>query len=634
MKFGQYVSLIQRLEKFAAENPRAYRTRVLLLIVLGYAYFVGLIILLFLPIVFVGALLFVAPEAVWRIVLLLAKLWWAVLPGIGVYFGFIGSAVKSITSKVPDPPAKELPRSGAPELYDFVAKTCRELRAQKPARILVNDQFNAAVVTMPRFGIFGRKVLLLVGLPLMRALSPDQLKATIAHEIGHISGKHGAFSKWAYQMREAWGRLIDSQELTGQHFAGLYKGFVSWFFPYFTAYSFVLMREHEKDADRDAVLLTGSKALGEALILLETKGRLLDEVFWRSIHEENLANETPSGKLFSRMLDSLSAHDPDRASNALAQAMTVPTDFNDSHPSLAERLSSIAYSVDGGVPRVPAAADENAAEHFLKNGCDLIIGEYDYDWDEQAEKEWRKRHEHFSKSQKRITELNAKTDELSRDELLELAQRQAERDGLAATLPILESINHRFPDDAVVLYNLGGLRLSMGNESGLHDLDRAAELDASYKYAVNDLAFNYLRSKGRIDEAQTYASAIDEQNEIFEKARQERQFITPRDHFSPHDLSNAVVELIPQKLVGLEEITAIYLVKKDVHYMPEHPFRVLFLSTRRKGAFSKDLTAAELIEIAAKRLNGSGIDFFEVLSGSLDVLQPELDKIPGAKISP
>ena len=435
-------------------------------------------------------------------------------------------------------------------------------------------------------------------------------------------------------MREAWGRLIDSQELTGQHFAGLYKGFVNWFFPYFTAYSFVLMREHEKDADRDAVLLTGSKALGEALILLETKGRLLDEVFWRSIHEENLVNETPSGKLFSRMLDSLSVYDPDRYAKVLAQAMAVPTDFNDSHPSLAERLSLIGYAIDGEVSRVPEATGENAAEHFLKKGCDLIIGEYDYDWDEQAEKQWRKRHEHFSDSQKRITELNTKTDELSRDELLELAQRQAERDGLAASLPILELINHRFPDDAVVLYNLGGVRLSLDNESGLHDLDRAAELDASYKYAVNDLAFNYLRSKGRIDEARTHASAIDEQNEIFEKARQERQSITTRDHFSPHDLSNEVVEIIPQKLAGLEEITTMYLVKKDVHYMPEHPFHVLFLSTRRKGPLSNDLTAAELIEIAAKRLNGYGIDYFEVLTGHLDVLQPEVDKIPGAKIWP
>jgi hypothetical protein len=143
-----------------------------------------------------------------------------------------------------------------------------------------------------------------------------------------------------------------------------------------------------------------------------------------------------------------------------------------------------------------------------------------------------------------------------------------------------------------------------------------------------------LRSKGRIDEAKTYASALEEQNEMFEKARQERQSILSSDHFSPHELSDEVIEQIPQKLAGLEEITGLYLVKKDVRYMREHPFHVFFLATRRKGAFSKDLTAAELIELVAKRLNGYGIDYYEVLSGHLDVLQPELDKTPGAKIWP
>src|SRR5690349_24338916 len=100
---------------------------------------------------------------------------------------------------------------------------------------------------------------MLLGFPLILALSPDQFKAVLAHEIGHISEKHGAFAKWAYQLREAWGRFIESQDAHEHKFAALYAGFVNWFFPYFTAYSFVLMREHEKDADRYATQLVGAK---------------------------------------------------------------------------------------------------------------------------------------------------------------------------------------------------------------------------------------------------------------------------------------------------------------------------------------------------------------------------------------
>ena len=205
------------------------------------AIFLALILLVLIPIGGIVLLIWTAPEQMTKILLYTIKIWWVLIPGLAL-LGFIGSAIKAITAKVPDPEGTELSRSEASELFELVERTCKELRAKKPAKILVVDELNAAVVTMPRFGIFGQKVLLLVGLPLMKALSPDQFKAVLAHEVGHISGKHGSFAKWAYQMREAWGRLIDSQEANSHKFASLYKNFVDWFFPYYTAYSFVLMQ--------------------------------------------------------------------------------------------------------------------------------------------------------------------------------------------------------------------------------------------------------------------------------------------------------------------------------------------------------------------------------------------------------
>jgi Zn-dependent protease with chaperone function len=494
MKFDQYVSLIQRLEKFAAERRGAYHFRILLLIVLGYAYFVGLIVLFALPIPLVGILIFLAPEAVLRILFYTVKLWWAVIPGLGLYFGFIGSAIRSITAKVPDPPGRDLLPGEAPKLYEFVENTCDTLKAARPARIIVNDEFNAAVAAMPRFGIFGRKILLIIGLPLMKAISPEQLKAALAHEIGHISGRHGVFTKWAYQMREAWGRLIDSQEAANHKFASLYRGFVNWFFPYFTAYSFVLMREHEKDADQDAVRLTAVESLGEALILLETKGRHIDEVFWREIHEENLAKETPAEKLFSRMLESLNEVNSELASVALSKAMSVPTDFSDSHPSLAERLQLIGYPLENGLPRQPKPAAADAATYFLNDGGRSLAAEYDRAWDEQATKDWKNRHLHFQESHKRIVELNTKVsaEELSRDELLELAERQAEREGIAASLPTMLKAAERFPDDPVVLFNIGGVRLSLTTNRDLKILtalpnstDRSSSRPVTWRSAIS-----------------------------------------------------------------------------------------------------------------------------------------------------
>lgn len=632
MKYDQYISLIRDLEKSAASNKRWYETRVLLLTMLGYGYFVGLILLLIAPIAVVAVGLWFAPGEIWRQVLVLVKFWWIIVPGLGVYFGFLGSAIKSITARVPDPEGTEISRTEAPELFAFVYTVCKELKAKRPKQILVDDSFNAAVVTMPRFGIFGRKVILLLGLPLMKALSPRQFEAVLAHEIGHISGKHGVFAKWAYQMREAWGRLIESQEVAEHKFSSLYQKFVDWFFPYFTAYSFVLMREHEKEADREAAKLVGKRELGESLILLETKGRSLNEDFWAAVHEENVSSDTPSKQIFSRMIASLSFVNPDRSKVSLEKAVAVATDFNDTHPSLAERLRQIGYWTEGDLPMLPEQADDDAATVFFGSLGDRLTSQFDESWDEQAERTWKERHEHFQEAQKRVDELEKKrvAEDLTLEELREIARLTTEKDGIAAAMPIIEETAKRFPDEAIALYNLGSGRLSLDDESGLADLEKAGELDKSVKYDAYQIAFDYLRSKGRLDEASRYVAFLEEQNEVYEKANEERKWAQPGDDFEKHDLTADFVDSIPKKLAGLEEITAIYAANKVVKYLPEFPYRVLFIELRGKRRGDSDPDS--ILKIVVDRLDTGEIHFFALLNAKWGSTGKFISEIPGAKV--
>jgi hypothetical protein len=103
MKYERYISLIQSLEQSASRNKGLYETKVLMLILLGYAYFILLILSAILPIGLVVGTLLIAPEAVMKLILYTVKLWWIAVPVIGIYFGFIGSAIKSLTAAVPDP---------------------------------------------------------------------------------------------------------------------------------------------------------------------------------------------------------------------------------------------------------------------------------------------------------------------------------------------------------------------------------------------------------------------------------------------------------------------------------------------------------------------------------------------------
>ncbi len=636
MKYEKYLSLIRSLDDYSKQNRSAYQSKVFLLIALGYAYFIGLILLLIVPIGFVAVGLFAAPYEMGRLFLQLGKIIWVIVPGLAVYFGFIGSAVKAIMSRPEVPTGAPIARNDAPELFDFIDTTCRELKAKRPKTVLVTDEFNAAVATMPRFGIFGTRVYLLLGLPLMKALSPDQFKAVLAHEIGHISGKHGSFAKWAYQMREAWGRLIESQELNDSKMAALYKNFVEWFFPYFSAYSFVLMREHERDADRDAAKIIGARPLGEALLLLQTRTAALSDNFWSAVHHENLSADVPTKHLFTRMLSSLGFVDQEKDRTTITKALAVPTDYSDSHPSLAERLKLIGYIKEGDIPTVPEIASTTAADTFLGADVASLSRQFDAKWDEQLASDWEGRRRYFNKSDKRVAELNEKDakEGLTAEEILEIAARIAEKDGLEAALPFVERAVSEFPDHANAHYNLGGVRLGLDDERGIADLERAAELDQTFKLAVNDAIFGYLRSKGRFEEAKTYAASVENEQENIEKANRERQAVFPEDKFEVHTLPSELLAQVPQKLAGLDEITAIYAVRKVVKYFPEIPFHVIFIALRKKSKFKNknDLEAGEVVSIVADRLGFLEVGYFQALVAEFGDYERFLAKIEGAKV--
>lgn len=635
MNYEQYLSLIQGLESYAATNRRGYELRVFGLTLLGYGYFVGMI-LLFLAIPFAALILFIiSPKMILQVLWLTAKLWWVIVPALLFFFGFLGTSVKAIFSSVPEPEERELKPDEAPELVNFVKETCKKLEAKMPDKIFLSDNFNAAVLTMPRFGIFGRKVFLQLGIPVMKALSPEQLQAVIAHEIGHVSGKHGGFGKWAYQLHDAWGRLIESQELDDNRFAFLYQKFVNWFFPYFQAYSFVLMREHEKEADEYAVQIAGAKPLGESLIVLETVSANLNKNFWASVHEENISSSSPSKNIFSRMLTAINFIDDQNSKQTISNVMKIPTDYNDTHPALADRLRLIGFWDGNGEPEVPALPELTAAEFYFGNKLENIIAEFEVKWDEDIASQWHNRYEHFQESQKRFQELEDKTsDGLTAEEILEKAQLVAEKQGNTLAIPILRQAYEAYPQNPEVIYSLGYALLLEDDETGIELLHDAIELDENCKYAASNLIFQFLRGKGRFDEAKKYASIVEAGEQDYQNAVHERQNVLAQDDFIPHNFPAESVETIISKLKYYDEINALYLVRKDVQYMKKSDCTVLFIDIRKPGILNRknDLKPDDLLNAVTDRLKDVDIAFYAVMHGDYAMLKPRFNEMEGAKI--
>jgi hypothetical protein len=335
------------------------------------------------------------------------------------------------------------------------------------------------------------------------------------------------------------------------------------------------------------------------------------------------------------MLASLETVDRDHEAKTLARAVQIPTDYHDSHPSLGERLRLIGYWNGTDVPDAASRADTNAAEYFLGNAADELVKGFDLEWDEKVAKDWTSRHEHFQKSQERLTELSTKgsDDELTADELLEKAGIIAEKKGNAEALPLLVQAVQRFPEHAEVNYFLGGVMLATEDEAGLAHVEKAMQLDNKWRFAASDVAFQYLRSKGRLEEAKKYARVMEEEEESMQKAQAERQTVAVTDRFEAHSLEPEAVEKIKTKLKYYDEIAALYLARKVVEHRPDIPFNVLFIEMKKAKLFGgSSVSSEDLLKIAVERLEDVDIGYFVILDKGYEKLIPRLEEIDGAKI--
>ena len=636
MKYTQYISLIKRLEDYAAKNPQSYELRVVALGILGYAYFIGIMVLFLAIPIIIAASFWFFPTLLWVFIKGALKIIWLIVIGIAAFLGFLGNALRSLWTKVPEPEGIELNREIAPKIFEIVEKTSNELKAPLPDKILLNEDYNAAVVTLPRFGMFGKKIFLIVGLPLMQAISPEQFEAVVAHEFGHISRRHSKYAAWIYRLHETWQRFLDTQEQQEHKFAFLYSKFVNWYFPYFSAYSFVLMRRQEREADQYAVKLVGAKPLGEALINLEIKGINLAQNFWQKILDEAAHKSAPPEKVFSQMALAFRETNASNDFLNLAKAVAVRTDYQDSHPALAERLKTIGYWQEekNDLPGLPSPINESAAERFLGETAKKFTELFDTSWQRRVEQDWKARHTYLLEVQKRIDELEKKSasEPLSAGELYERAALTAEKYGDKQALPLLREIVEKFPEDGDSNLAFGTVLLSDEQEEGIKYIEKAKDLNSALKINADEVIFNFLRRKGRDSEAEKYLEEIEKQYEAIELAQKERSSVSPSDKFEPFVLPPEKIELIRQGVAYHEEIQSAYLVRKSVQYMPEIPFHILCLDVKIPKFKLGGITSDNVLEAVANHVGKLEVDFVLVLEKNFSGLKSEVEMITGAKI--
>jgi Zn-dependent protease with chaperone function len=612
-------ALVERLERSAARRPGAYRARVTALAVLGYAYLFAVLILAALATVIVVTRLH-------GIALKLA------IPLLVV----VGAVLKALWVTFPAPDGLPLDPHAAPRLFEAVRDVSRRLRGPRVHGILAVPELNAAITQTPHLGMFGwYRNHLLVGLPLLQAVSAEEWQAILAHEMGHLSRRHGRFGAWLYRARATWVRLLEALQ-SGDGYIGkaVFGWFATWYTPRFNAYAFVLARAHEYEADAAAAELVGRETARRALMRLEIAARQADG-FWDRLSAAAVESPEPPADSQRQLRAALrSAPAGDEAARWVSAAWRRPTDDSDTHPAFADRLRALGWEGEGaGAPPPPEPlAGPSAAQVYLGDVEAAIEGEFDRLWAGHVRESWQQRHEALATQSRRLAELDAMGADLpleSEWERIMLCRILDEDRGFELSQRLLE----RSPDHIGARFYVGCSLLARGDTRGIEHLEQVMQRDYDTVPEACHALFDFHMARGEVEAAERYRERTRQWAETVEQAQAERALLTAQARFVPHDLDAAVIAAMQEQLRGHPGLKEAYIARRTVTILPGAPCYVVGIVPERTGWFQRNAKAEEELQAGVARALADGPELHVfLLLDALTPLRDSLAAIPGARL--
>lgn len=603
-----FQALIKRAEALGKADPSAYRRRILSLALLGYAVLFGVLFLLLALIV--GSVWAALASTALLILLLKQKLIFVL--GYMVYV-----IARSLWVRVEPPQGYELDLRDYPELAAQLEDLRRNLATPRIHRVILTEEFNAGISQTPRLGVFGwNRNTLTLGLQLLLVLSPEQAKAVLAHEFGHLSGNHSRFAAWIYRVRQTWYRVMASFDQAGHWASRGLARFFDWYAPHFNAYSFALARANEYEADALSAQLTSRETAASALVTSHVGADYLGRAYWRPFLARADLEARPADDPFQGMARFLGLPPADTRPllEGLGKALGIETGYADTHPALKDRLDAL-----GAEPAPPQPVARSAAQAWLGGRYETVLADFDRAWFQRNGEAWVERFRKSEEIRAKLADLNAKPEsELSREECWQRAAWSEQQGGDA--LPLYQAYAAAYPDDADADLVVGRLLLDRDDPAGLAHIERAAR---HFKLALTacNAAYAYCLRIGDRAQGEIWLRRGEAQIDLENAARAERASVSPKDALIDADLAPDLLTQLARQLDTLGGVKHAWICRKAVKILPEEA--VYVLAFQAKGWFPKE---AKLVQQLASKLNGPGLTFIVMKGGKAGKLAKRVIK--------
>lgn len=606
----RFERLVREAEARIATDPRAYRLRIVALALLGYGVLFGLAAVL---IALVGGAVWGALVSTAFLLLLLKKK--LIIPLLVAVWVIL----RSLWVRIEAPTGYLVRSTDFPALHAEVQLLRRQLKAPAVHEIILTEEFNAAVAQTPRLGVLGwNRNTVILGLPLLLALTPDQARAVLAHEFGHLSGNHSRFSAWIYRLRLTWYRVMLAFDQAHGFSTALLRRFFDWYAPYFNACSFALARGNEYEADAISARLTSVKDAAQALVSTHIRADHIQEHYWRPLLKRADASSEPEARPFTGLARFLRDSVPPREEllERIRKAVRVETDHANTHPALRDRLSAM-----NAPPVLPGSIELSAADAWLGARLPTVLAAFDRQWLERNREPWQQRFDYVKQARGELAQLSARPgDQLTHEERWKLAAWTEEFTPETDALPLYRAYAQHAPDDRDADFVIGRILLERDDPQGLAHLERAM---AEFRHALPacELACDYFHRLDDRNQADLWRRRGERFIDVANRAQAEREALSSADIFLRSDLPEADHRLLRDQLAAFEHVKHAWIARKELKHVREHPLYVVAVAS--SGLLTN---ADKLIEELAQKVDTAAMTYFVATEGGSSAIGKKVAK--------
>lgn len=522
-----------------------------------------------------------------------------IVPLFAVLIALIKGLFSTLLVKIPVPEGIEIRKEEFPEFYKLLEEIRVKIKCPRIHHIKFDLSFNAYIAEIPMYGVFGWfRRYLVIGIPLMLALSKDELRAVIGHELGHLSGSHGKMPVKVLKVENVWSKISEELMKSGIDRNRLFKSFLIRYIPALKNALLSFRRENEYVADKAAEIVTDSATVASILVKIPLYNSYIENVFWYEINNLARVEKTPPPKLYQQMETFFDNPPPEEPlKHELTQFLKIKSLPCWTHPSTSERLENIGVRHE-----FPEHRRLNSLRDILGSKADTVLGKANDLWASGVSETWSGIYKSCEEARQKLKQLEEKNQvgTLTIEEEIERVLLLEDMEGVERGLEAVKILSDTKPDDLSVAYHLGRLMIKSGNLEGQDILHEVMQSDPqSIPYCCNVL-YQFHRSEGRIDQAQQYyyhAVEFMETNDDIEKERNTIQF---GQTFIPHDLDIYTIEEMRNKLLEKGYVKRAYVAINAMEDSGQFPLYIILVKIKAalratRNKIIQELADSELI---------------------------------------